>query len=135
MYTDPNSANPTIVIAMVPKPKLRCFSSRSRIRGFSMVSSIQMNSDRLTTATAARRRMKGEENQSSLLPSSSTVRSQPQRDQGLFDGEFDPDEQRQAHHRNGREAQDEGGGEPVVLVALLEHGPIAAAAGSGAFRW
>jgi hypothetical protein len=44
---------------MVPKPKLRCFSSRSRISGFAVVSSIQMNSDRLTSATTARRWMKG----------------------------------------------------------------------------
>jgi len=50
MYTDPNSAKPTIVMARVPKPKLRCVSSRSRISGFSMVNSIQTNSDRLTAA-------------------------------------------------------------------------------------
>ena len=58
---------------MVPMPKLRPFNSRSRISGFSTVSSIQTNSDRLTSAITASRRMKGEENQSSLLPSSSTV--------------------------------------------------------------
>ncbi len=58
---------------MVPKPKLRCISSRSRISGFSIVNSIQTNSDRLMSATIPSRRMKGEENQSSLLPSSSTV--------------------------------------------------------------
>ena len=60
-------------MAMVPKPKLRCVSSRSRISGFSMVSSIQTNSDRLTSG-------------------------------------------------DDRETHDEGRGEPVVLVAFLEHG-------------
>ena len=54
-------------------PKLRRFSSRSRISGFSTVSSIQTNSVRKTS-----------------------------RDDG--------------------EPQDEGRGEPVVLVAFLEHG-------------
>ena len=53
--------------------KLRWASSRSRISGFSIVSSIQTNSDRLTAATTASRTMKGDENQSSLLPSSSTA--------------------------------------------------------------
>jgi hypothetical protein len=57
----------------VPKPKLRPFNSRNRISGFSVVSSIQMNRLKLITATTASRRMKGEANQSSLLPSSSTV--------------------------------------------------------------
>jgi len=39
-------------MAMVPKPKLRRAKSRSRISGFSMVSSIQTNSDRLTDQSA-----------------------------------------------------------------------------------
>ena len=54
-------------------PKLRRFSSRRRTSGFSTVSSIAMKAARNTAATTASRKMKGEANQSSLLPSSSTV--------------------------------------------------------------
>ncbi|MGY3455237.1 hypothetical protein ACVWW5_000687 [Bradyrhizobium sp. LM3.4] len=62
-----------MVMATVPKPKLRWVSRRNRISGFSIVSSIVMNSVRLTAAITASLMMKGEENQSSLLPSSSTA--------------------------------------------------------------
>ena len=49
-------------------PKLRRLSSLSRTSGFWTVSSIPMKATRNTAATIARRRMKGEKNQSSLLP-------------------------------------------------------------------
>ena len=58
--------------ATVPRPKLRWVSRRRRSSGFSTNSSLAMNSIRLTPATMASLTMKGEPNQSSLLPSSST---------------------------------------------------------------
>ena len=57
----------------VAKPKFRPVSSRRFRSGRSFVSSIQTKRASATAATTLRRVMKGEPNQSSLLPSSSTV--------------------------------------------------------------
>ncbi len=57
----------------MPKPKLRRASSRRLSSGFLVVSSMARNSASATAAMIDRRTMKGEPNQSSLLPSSSTV--------------------------------------------------------------
>ncbi len=54
-------------------PKLRRFRRRRLTSGFCTVSSIAMNAARNTAAMMLRLRMKGDSNQSSLLPSSSTV--------------------------------------------------------------
>ena len=59
--------------AMMPKPKLRRASRRKLSNGLALLSSIHKNSESATTATTVRRTMKGELNQSSLLPSSSNV--------------------------------------------------------------
>ena len=58
---------------MLPRPKLRRSSRRRLSSGCSVVSSIQMNSDSATAETSDSRTINGEPNQSSLLPSSSTV--------------------------------------------------------------
>jgi hypothetical protein len=54
-------------------PKLRRLSRRRLTSGFLTVSSIATKAVRKTAATTARSTMKGDSNQSSLLPSSSTV--------------------------------------------------------------
>ncbi len=64
-------------LASVPKPKLRLSSRRRLSSGFAVASSRQTKSGSATAATSASRTMKGEPNQSSLLPSSSTVSSAP----------------------------------------------------------
>ncbi len=50
------------------------------------------------------------------------ARQEAQPDQGFLNRQLDPDEQRQAHQRDDRQTLDERGGEPVVLIAFLEHG-------------
>ena len=57
----------------MPKPKLRRASSRRFSSGFAVVSSIHRNRPSAIAATIESLTMKGEPNQSSLLPSSSTV--------------------------------------------------------------
>ena len=47
---------------------------------------------------------------------------QAQIDERLFYGEFDGDECCEEHRRHDRQAKNEGRGEPIVLVAFLEHG-------------
>ena len=47
---------------------------------------------------------------------------QPQVQQRLLAGQFDPQEQRQRNGGDDRQPDDEWRSEPVVLVAFLEHG-------------
>jgi hypothetical protein len=54
-------------------PKLRLLRRRRFTSGFLTLSSMATKAERNTAATMARRRIKDEANQSSLLPSSSTV--------------------------------------------------------------
>jgi hypothetical protein len=69
----PKNARPTSTLTSTPIPKLRRVSRRKRTSGFCTVSSMATKPVRNTAATIASRKMKDEANQSSLLPSSSTV--------------------------------------------------------------
>ena len=77
MYTEPYKAMPSRKLADMPKPKLRRNNSRRLSSGLLLVSSIRRNNDSATAAITDRRTMNGDPNQSSLLPSSSTVCSAP----------------------------------------------------------
>jgi hypothetical protein len=73
MNTEPYSAMPSRKLASRPKPKLRRASRLRLSSGFFAVSSIAMKAESATPAMTDSFTIKGEPNQSSLLPSSSTV--------------------------------------------------------------
>ncbi|MEY9566484.1 hypothetical protein ABH978_002323 [Bradyrhizobium ottawaense] len=73
MKTEPYSAMPSRKFASMPKPKLRRTSRRRLRSGFFTVSSMIRKAVSATAAITDSLTMKGEPNQSSLLPSSSTV--------------------------------------------------------------